>query len=75
MKNLGILAVLELISLILLMGVLIQQHQLPLFRQLHHALNVYSPIILSLMCTWSVLATVGRVVHWGNDYTFQFDEW
>ena len=51
MNNLGLLMLLELALLMLLMGVLFQQHQLPLFRQLHYTLNVYSPDVLSLMCT------------------------
>ena len=72
LSNLGLLALFEFISLSLFVGILTHHHQLPIFRQLHYALNAYSPLILALMCCWSLLVVAGRVVHVGNDYTFQF---
>ena len=72
MFNLALLALLEFISLSLFVGILTYKHQLPIFRQLHFALNAYSHTILALMCTYSLFVIAGRVVHIGNDYTFEF---
>ena len=73
MQNLAFLTFAQAISLILFVTILTHQYQLPIFRQLHYALNAYGVSIVALRSLGTGVVFCSRLKHFGNDYTFDFD--